>query len=296
MLVDLQHLLTAFLQHLHGERGLSDNTRAAYERDLKQWLSGTHDLTPSGVERYLSGLRGEGLKPTSIARKRAALSSFCRFLAVEGVLKDNPVALVEGTTRPERKLPRVLSAEDVAKLLQMPDRTTDRGRRDAALLELMYAAGLRVSEAASLRVGDVDEKRGMLRVRGKGGKERLVPIAKPALAALLDHLRTRVPAGGGGRPRPQEYVFTQSGGHGRPLGRFTVWRAVKEHAATAELPELPSPHWLRHSFATHLLNGGADVRAIQEMLGHARITTTQVYTHVAGDRLREAYRAAHPRA
>jgi integrase/recombinase XerD len=288
---DLQHLLTAFLQHLHGERGLSDNTRAAYERDLKQWLAGTHDLTPSGVERYLAALRGEGLKPASIARKRAALSSFCRFLAVEGVLKDNPVALVEGMTRPERKLPRVLSAGDVAKLLQTPDRTTDRGKRDAALLELMYAAGLRVSEAASLRVGDVDEKRGMLRIRGKGGKERLVPIAKPALVALQEHLRTRLE-----RPRPQDFLFPQSGSHGRPLGRFTVWRAVKEHAAAADLPELPSPHWLRHSFATHLLNGGADVRAIQEMLGHARITTTQVYTHVAGDRLREAYRAAHPRA
>lgn len=291
MLVDLQHLLTAFLQHLHGERGLSDNTRAAYERDLKQWISGTHDLTPNGVERYLVSLRAEGLKPASVARKRAALSSFCRFLAVEGALKDNPVALVEGATRPERKLPRVLSAGDIAKLLQTPDCKTDRGKRDSALLELMYATGLRVSEAASLRVGDVDAVRGMLRVRGKGGKERLVPIAKPALKALQIHLQT-LP----GRHRPQDFLFPHPGCRGRPLGRFTVWRAVKEHAAAAGLAELPSPHWLRHSFATHLLNGGADVRAIQEMLGHARITTTQVYTHVAGDRLREAYRAAHPRA
>lgn len=288
---ELQRQISAFLQHLGGERGLSVHTTGAYRRDLFQWLSTGNDLTPSGVERYLASLRREGLAPASVARKRAALSSFCRFLTGEGILHDNPVAQVDGLTRPERLLPHVLSAEDVAKLLVAPDPKTPRGRRDRALLEVMYASGLRVSETASLRVGDIDEKRGLVRVRGKGGKERIVPIARAALKALADH-RAGLPEGGRDARAP---LFPARGLQGT-LGRGLIWRAVREHARAAGLPDLPSPHWLRHSFATHLLNGGADVRAIQEMLGHARISTTQIYTHVADARLRAAYRAAHPRA
>jgi integrase/recombinase XerD len=282
--------LEAFMEYLSVERAASGNTVAAYRRDLTQWLAGSHDLTAGGVERYLASLRRDGLAPASVARKRAALSSFCRFLEGEGALAQNPVTQVEAITRPERKLPRVLTATDVACLLNAPDRRTAKGRRDAALLELMYASGLRVSEVVGLRWGDVDAKRSLLRVRGKGGKERLVPVARPALEALAAYqCDVRVPRG------PGAFIFPAraSGGH---LGRGLVWSAVKEHARRAGLSGLPSPHWLRHSFATHLLNGGADVRAIQEMLGHARIATTQVYTHVATDRLREAYRAAHPRA
>src|SRR5262249_41277785 len=152
-----------------------------------QWRAWGYDLTPAGVERYLARLRHENLKSASVARKRAALSSFCRYLVREGALDDNPVAFVEGTTRPEQKLPHVLTATEVARLLNAPDRRTARGRRDAALLELMYASGLRVSELVGLRVGDVDERRGLLRVRGKGGKERLVPVARPALEALAGY-------------------------------------------------------------------------------------------------------------
>lgn len=286
-----------FLSHLRGERGLAENTAMAYRRDLTQWRGAGFNLTPQGVEAYLAMLRRDGLASASIARKRAALSSFCRYLVREGALDDNPVGLVDGATRPEQKLPHVLSVGEAARLLSAPDPTTARGRRDRALLEIMYAAGLRVSEAASLRVGDVDTRRGLVRVRGKGGKERLAPLGKPALAALEAHRAGNRPPLRGGKSggAAEDFLFP---GHGRrgPVGRGLIWRAVRQHAESAGLPRIPSPHWLRHSFATHLLNNGADIRAIQEMLGHARIATTQIYTHVATDRLRAAYRAAHPRA
>ena len=324
-----------FLQHLSAERGLSSNTTAAYGRDLAQWAAATTgsragDLAAPALEGYLGSLRRSGLAPASVARKRAALAAFCRYLVGQGRLSDDPFAAMEGVTRPERRLPRVLSADEVARLLAAPARGTPKGRRDAALLELMYASGLRVSEVAALRWSDVDAKRGLLRVRGKGGKERLVPVGAPAMATLAAYRSPNPPspfprreggAWGEGRlwlrakRQPNRVqapaaslrslrrggkgeggvIFPGRGGQ-RPLGRGIVWRAVKEQARRAGLPRLPSPHWLRHSFATHLLNGGADVRAIQEMLGHARIATTQIYTHVATDRLREAYRAAHPRA
>lgn len=274
--------IDAFLRHLRAERGLSENTLQAYRRDLAQWRDHGGDLTPDAVEGWIAHLRVGGLAPASIARKRAALSSFCRYLEAEGALAQNPVRLADSPARPERKLPKTLSAAEVARLLDAPDRRTPRGRRDAALLELLYASGLRVSEALDLRAGDLDLKRGRVRVRGKGGRERVVPVGAPARAALTAWIDGR------GGPRPGEPLF--------PIHRTHAWSVVQAHAARAGLPRLPSPHWLRHSFATHLLSGGADIRAIQEMLGHARVTTTQVYTHVATDRLRAAYRAAHPRA
>lgn len=291
MSAELQSHIQAFLSHLAGERGLSENTTAAYRRDLMQWTAARQNLTSSGIEAYLAILRRDGLAAASIARKRAALSAFCRYLVGEGVLETNPVAVVDGATRPEQKLPRALSAGEVARLLCAPDTRTPQGRRDRALLEILYGGGLRVSEAAGLRVGDVDLKRGLARVRGKGGRERLVPLGAPAQAAIAAYRGKKR----SGWDRPGDFLFPGRGGSGF-IGRGLIWRIVREQARRAGLPRLPSPHWLRHSFATHLLNGGADVRAIQEMLGHARIATTQIYTHVATDRLREAYRAAHPRA
>jgi integrase/recombinase XerD len=206
-------------------------------------------------------------------------------------VKSNPVAVVDNVARPAFRLPHVLTKLQIAKLLNAPDPHTIKGKRDRALLALMYASGLRVSEVASLRVGDVDTQGGFLRVRGKGSKERLVPVHRDALATLETFQKTQRSA----KPDATDYLF-HSHNRKMPLGRGLIWRAVRDHAARAGLPGLPSPHWLRHSFATHLLSGGADIRAIQEMLGHSRIATTQVYTHVATDRLREAYRAAHPRA
>ena len=285
--------IDAFLAHLMGERGLSANTTDAYRRDLAQWLATGNDLSSDGVERYLGGLKRDKLAPASVARKRAALSSFCRYLAAEGILSTNPVGAVEGVTQREQRLPHVLSRGDVTRLLQTPDKETAGGRRDRALLELMYASGLRVSEAVTLRVGDMDARRRTLRVRGKGGKERLVPISQSALDAVERHQHDLPMAR---RRDPKAFLFPGGFGRNAPLGRGAAWSAVKTHAQAAGLPPLASPHWLRHSFATHLLNGGADVRVIGEMLGHARVTTTQIYTHVASDRLRAAYRAAHPRA
>ncbi|WP_309707799.1 tyrosine-type recombinase/integrase [Armatimonas sp.] len=270
-----------FLMHLRAERGLSENTALAYRRDLAQWEKSQLPLTSEGIERYLAQLHTAGLAPASVARKRAALSSYCRFLSREGELETNPVAVAASLTRPERKLPHTLTTTQLLELLRAPDRTTAKGRRDAALLELLYAGGLRLSEAQHLRWGDLDSKQGTILVQGKGGKERHVPLAAIVFESL--HLLCSESV------KPSEPVF---GG----VGRVTLWRAVKENVLTAGLGTNPSPHWLRHSFATHLLNHGADLRAIQELLGHARITTTQIYTHVATERLRVVYRAAHPRA
>ncbi len=287
--------IARFLCYLNAERGMAENTLSAYGRDLRQWLATGRDLNAVGVEAYLAGLRSDGLKPASLKRKRAALSSFCAYLVGENALRENPVRGVDNATRAGRTLPYVLSAPDVARLLAVPDIRTAQGRRDRAFLELMYGSGLRVSEVAGLRVGDIDTKNGWARVLGKGGKERRVPVGKLALAALAAHRGKPSRLQASNRDATSAYLFPGKPPT-RPVGRGVLWRAVKTHAARAGLGELPSPHWLRHSFATHLLSGGADIRVIQEMLGHARVTTTQIYTHVSPDRLRAAYRAAHPRA
>ncbi|MBB6052228.1 tyrosine-type recombinase/integrase [Armatimonas rosea] len=271
----------SFLAYLRAERGLAENTLLAYQRDLAQWESTGLPLTSSGIEQYLAQLQRQGRAGASVARKRAALSSYCRFLAREGVLESNPVLGIDTPTRPERKLPHTLTTEQLLALLRVPDRTTPQGQRDAALLELLYAGGLRLSEAVGLCWGDVSEERGTLLVRGKGDKERQVPLA----AVVFESLARLRPE----RAKPTDRVF---GG----AGRTTLWRAVKDNVMAAGLGDRPSPHWLRHSFATHLLNHGADLRVIQELLGHARIATTQIYTHVATENLRRAYRASHPRA
>jgi integrase/recombinase XerD len=291
--IDLTRHIDEFLRYLTGERGLSGNTTDAYRRDLGEWREQNGNLTPEGVERYLGRLRRQGLKPASIARKRAALSSFCRYLTGEGLLDCNPVELIDRVTRREQQLPHVLGGAEIARLLDAPNPQTAVGRRDRALLALMYASGLRVSELVGLRVGDIDVKRRMLRVRGKGDKERMVPVAAAALAVAERHASALPTAA---RRNPKTLLFAGGRSVQRPMARQTVWQLVKRSANSAGLSALPSPHWLRHSFATHLLNGGADIRAIQDMLGHARVTTTQIYTHVASERLRSAYRAAHPRA
>ena len=295
MKVPVKDFIALFLVFLRTKRGLSENTLLAYQRDLQQWqesqkLLELGELTTFAIEAYLSYLYRQKLSVASVRRKRAALSSFCQFLVAEGVLESNPVSLTDTPSRSGQKLPHTLGVTQVLTLLETPDRTTQKGRRDAAFLELLYGSGLRVTEVSRLRWSDIDLNRGIVRVKGKGGKERLVPLATPTketLLALLPQNTTPI-------LRPRGFLFP--GTKGEPIGRATLWRRTKIHAKAAHLATLPSPHWLRHSFATHLLDKGADIRTIQEMLGHARLSTTQIYTQVATDRLRTAYRNAHPRA
>ena len=281
--MEFRELLPVYLDYLRHERGLAKNTVDAYQRDLLDWFAFGKALTPAGITSWLSSRKSGGYKSTSLARRRAALSSFCRYLRRQGLIEQNPVTAAGRFRAIKATLPKTLDEQEIVRLLQSPDTTTERGLRDAAILDVMYCCGLRVSECAELRWHSVDLAGGWIRVIGKGDKERMVPLGKSS-RLLLDLVRQ----GTLDANHRSKYVFG--------LTRSQIWRIVKRYSAAADLPRHPSPHWLRHSFATHLLNGGADIRIIQELLGHARITTTQVYTHVALDRLRSAYKSAHPRA
>ena len=229
--------------------------------------------------------------PTTLARKLACLRSFYRHLRLEGAIDHDPTADLRGPRGPAR-LPRVLSRDEVARLLAQPRGPGALVLRDRALLELMYACGLRASEATSLTLGDVDLEEGLLCARGKGSKERLVPIGRQALLALRAYCAGGRPLLIAGEAQPRLFVNHR----GAPLTRQGLYKIVQGHARTAGLSERMSPHTLRHTFATHLLAGGCDLRSLQEMLGHADLATTQVYTHLSTDRLKDAYFGAHPRA
>lgn len=285
--------LEAFLDGLAVERGLSNNTIEAYRRDLCQHLEmmAARKITrPSAVQEshiilYLGHLRRSGAAPATVMRKVSALRSFYRYLVREEIIAASPCANLPA---PQllRRLPNVLSIEEVQRLLSQPDPSKPRGLRDRAMLELLYATGLRVSELVALRQGDVNMDLRLLRCLGKGSKERIVPIGRPALRALRAYLDSRRDA--------SPVLFL--GNKGKPLTRVAFWRIIARYARQAGVQMPISPHTLRHSFATHMLDGGADLRAIQELLGHANIVTTQIYTHISVDRLREVYRAYHPRA
>jgi integrase/recombinase XerD len=305
--VGIESLLLDFLAYLELERGLSRNTLEAYRSDLLQLgefldrrgLSAT-SATHGDLAAFLSGL---GVAPSTLARKVACLRSFYRYLRREGTIEHDPTADLRGPRKPQR-LPRVLTREQVARLIEQPRGTEPLALRDRALLEVMYACGLRASEAVGLTPGDVDLDEGLLCARGKGSKERIVPIGRQAVGALLAYSRTGRPVllaarsavttGPGGVGRPQGQLFLNSRGSG--LTRQGLYKIVQGHARSAGLDERMSPHTLRHSFATHLLAGGCDLRSLQEMLGHADLATTQVYTHLSAERLKHAYFSAHPRA
>jgi integrase/recombinase XerD len=297
-------LVLDFLAHLEFERGLSRNTLAAYRTDLLQFgrflAERGRDATqaePSDLSDFLADLAqgdGNGRGPCSTAtvnRKAACLRSFYRHLRREEAIEDDPAARLE-TPRRGKKLPEVLSYGEVQRLLAQPRGDDPVTVRDRALLELMYASGLRASETTSLGVGDVDLDHGILRARGKGSKERLVPIGGKAIVALRVYLRSAraklVRA-----PEERKLFVNFRGG---PLTRQGLYKIVHRHAESAGLGNRMSPHTLRHSFATHLLAGGCDLRSVQEMLGHADLSTTQLYTHLSGEELKEAYFKAHPRA
>ena len=288
-----------FLDSLRAERRLSENTVRSYGRDLalfRDFLRSGGDTCPTAADRdqvrqFLQWLARRGLAPRSRARVLSALRSFYRFLRLEGRVLEDPTEWVE-SPKGWKRLPRVLSSLDVEALLRQPDRSSARGLRDALILELLYDCGLRVTELAGLRVGDVDLEGWLLRVQGKGGKERYVPFGEEAAEVLKGYL-----AG----PRQSllkeaESPFLLPGARGGRLTRQGIWKIVKRHLGGAGVVRQVSPHTLRHSFATHLLANGADLRAVQVMLGHADISTTQIYTHLSQERLKKVHRKFHPRA
>jgi integrase/recombinase XerD len=297
----LEHLVLDFLAYLEFERGLSRNTLEAYRSDLLQYGAFLHGRDPlavthSDLAAYAAGLAsGDGdrppVAPATLQRKVACLRSFYRHLRRQGILDTDPTANLRAP-RQTRRLPHVLSRDEVTKLLEQPKGTEPTSLRDRALLELMYACGLRASEAIDLETTDVDLDAGVLRARGKGSKTRLVPVGSAAARAIAVYLSR-------GRPkligdRLESRLFVNHRGHG--LTRQGLYKIVQRHAASAGLAGDMSPHTLRHTFATHLLAGGCDLRSLQEMLGHADIATTQLYTHLSAERLKDVYFDAHPRA
>lgn len=295
-----------YLDHLTVERGLAENTLQAYRRDLRRYaafletrgVNAPADVDDAAVRSFLASLSASTHGPeerpyasTSVARALSSVRSFHRFLAREGVVTDDPAARVVRPRVP-RALPHPLSVEQVHALLDAPEPTTAAGIRDRAMLELLYGAGLRVSELTSLDVDDVDLEEGFVRVLGKGGKEREVPVgryARDAVSAYLTRVRPSLTT-----PRTRAALLLNARG-GR-LTRQSVGRLLEGYARGVGIDRRVSPHDLRHSFATHLLDGGADVRVVQELLGHASVATTQIYTLVSREHLREVYYSSHPRA
>jgi integrase/recombinase XerD len=299
----LARLTLDFVAYLELERGLSRNTLDAYQSDLAQFgefLTRT-SVSPLTVEHSdLAGFLAEladgdeqrpPVAPATLQRKAACLRSFYRHLRREGLIDHDPTADLRGPPKTQR-LPKVLSREQVALLLAQPQGSEPLMLRDRALLELMYACGLRVSEAISLQLGDVDMEEGMLRATGKGSKERIVPVGRQAVTAVERYRDRARPTLVGIGIEPSLFVNHR----GSKLTRQGLYKIIQSHARSAGLAELMTPHTLRHTFATHLLSGGCDLRSLQEMLGHADLATTQIYTHLSAERLKDAYFDAHPRA
>ena len=307
----MEQLLTQFLEHLRYERNVSEHTLRNYAIDLGQFLEHLAPADPATGERrevdvkeidhitireWLSELHDAQKKKSSIARKLAALRTFFQFLIREGAVEANPAKLVS-TPRLEKKLPNHLSVEDAVRFIETPDETTDLGKRDRAILEMLYGTGVRVSELVKLDLRDIDFRGRTIRVKGKRRKERVVPFGEPALHALMRYLTEVRPAFLNNAPaaeRDEAAVFLNY--QGTRITTRSVGRMVDKYIKICAGIHDISPHSLRHSFATHLLDSGADLRDIQELLGHARLSTTQIYTHVSMEKLIEVYDKAHPKA
>ena len=293
----LDELVSVYLDYLRVERGLSDNSRAAYARDLVKLagyleaagVHGIEDVTRDQLMSFLVHLTDTGLSSRSVARHVSAVRGFFGFLMEDEFLELDPSETLKAPSW-GTKLPVIVSLDEVEALLEAPDPELPRGCRDRAMLEILYATGIRVSELCSLELGDLREDAQLLLVEGKGGRQRLVPMGSKAMEALGSYLRDARPALPGAAGRA---LFP--GPSGRPLRRQTLWKIIRAHARTAGIHKPLSPHKLRHSFATHLLERGADLRAVQVLLGHADISTTQIYTHVTRERLLDIHRKAHPR-
>jgi site-specific recombinase XerD len=316
-----RHAVDTFIAHLRDERGLSGNTVAAYERDTVQFfrfsarggVANPAEVDALLLRRFLAQLRTRGLADSSIARKAAALRACFRLLLRRGLVPSNPAADLRAP-RGARRLPVVLKQRQVEALLARPETADPVGLRDRAILELLYSTGMRVGELCGLELDDVDLRSDLARVHGKGGKERQLPIGEPARLALRDYLehgRAAMAPGArmrrsarhsdapastarrGGAPVDLALFFNR---RSRPMTPRDVRGMIQRYRAGLGVPSETSPHTLRHTYATHLLEGGADLRSVQELLGHVALTTTQTYTHVSNERLRRVYEQAHPRA
>jgi len=309
----LKDIAPQWLDHLLAERGLSKNTVIAYEQDINQLFLFLHELTNpihssdsddkkkqlqniqlSNIDEHtiflhLAWLRGHGHTSRSLARHLSSMRSFFAFAHEEKIIKENPVALQENPKIPSL-LPEVLSRQEMETILALPDINDRLGYRDACILELLYAAGLRVSEICSLQLNQIDMQRGLVRVFGKGSKERLVPLHSAMITMLEEYLKKWRPLFS---PLENIYFLNRSG---KRLSRQYVWKMIKKYVLLAGVNRSISPHTFRHSFATHLLEGGADLRSLQLLLGHADISATEIYTHVQGERLRSLHRQFHPRS
>lgn len=289
-----------FLEYLTVELGLSANTRQAYERDLRLFCKtlgfknsdALVNVSREQITGYMTQLKEKGLAAATIARKLAAIKAFYRFMTAEGYMDANPAEVVEAGTK-GIKLPRVLSEDEVVRLLNQPDITTSEGFRDRTMLEVLYATGMRVSELINITLERVDLNMKYIIAFGKGSKERIVPLGSVAaefLQQYLEKVRPKLTHAG----RNTNIVFLAFGGH--ELTRQRFWQIIRAYGRKANINKALTPHILRHSFATHLLDNGADLRSVQELLGHSDISTTQIYTHLTNKRLRDIYAKAHPRA
>lgn len=295
----MKRVLKDFISYLSVERGLAVNTLESYQRDLvkylnylkKQRLDRFEDASRKIISQFLMEEKEKGLSPATLTRNLASIRSFYNFLLQEQIVQRNPAAETESPRR-EKKLPQVLSFQDVELLLEQPKTGNPIGLRDKAMLELLYATGIRVSELVALSINNINLKTGFLRCEGKGSKERMIPLGSMALFSLQEYLQF-------GRPKLLKIINEKAfflNQHGSRLTRQGFWKIFKKYALKAKISKEITPHTLRHSFATHLLENGADLRSVQEMLGHADISTTQIYTQITKRKIKEIYNQTHPRA
>ncbi|MGZ4134479.1 MAG: site-specific tyrosine recombinase XerD [Tumebacillaceae bacterium] len=295
----MDKLIERFIHYLAVERGLAMNTLESYQRDLigyvkflqKNGISDLNQTRRANIISYLAELQRNGRATSTISRNLASMRAFYGFMLRDGLIDGDPTTNLE-SPKIEKRLPKVLTVDEVESLLEGPDGGSVAGIRDKAMLELLYATGIRVSELVALNISDVNLNMGFLKCYGKGSKERIIPLGTMALKTVSDYvMRSRVKLL---RDQSEESLFLNH--HGQRLSRQGFWKIIKKYAHAARIEKEITPHTLRHSFATHLLENGADLRSVQEMLGHADISTTQIYTHLTKSRLKEVYAKTHPRA
>ena len=294
----MDHLLDQFLHYILVEKGLSKNTIDAYSHGLNRFLDylrrkGIQEIprvTKLDMRAFLLGLKKQGLSTKSVVRNLAAIRSFFRFLVQEGILTANPIEELE-SPKIERKLPEILTLKEVEQLLEQPNSQTPIGIRDRTMLEVLYATGMRVSELTKLPVQQVNLEGGYVLVFGKGSKERIIPLGSEAMKWIILYLNSAREKLAKGKEDPSLFINRS----GRGMSRQQFWKNIKAYGRRAGIRKRITPHLLRHSFASHLLEGGADLRSVQIMLGHADISTTQIYTHVTGERLKKIHQRYHPR-